>query len=132
MGSKPEVAVLRRFRKLNVLRLLEMQSDLVQQERHYANICSQDAKVDCSTSRSYMKDWSVLNESRGLGSTHQRAAWRKLRDGLEAYSQTQRRYQDSQMTSYRSNGKTMRYYNKYKFVTKMDQASMIWGYYNIG
>ena len=86
MGSKPEMAILRRFRQLNVLRLLEMQSDLVQQEEEYAIVCSMDATVDCSTSRSYMKDWSVLNESRGQGSTHQREAWRKLRDRLDTYS----------------------------------------------
>ena len=88
MGKKPEMAILRRSRQLNILRLLEMQSELMRQETNYAVLCSKDAKVDCSTSRSYMKNWSVLNESQGRGRTYQRDAWRKLRDGLEAYSQT--------------------------------------------
>ena len=86
MGYKPELAALRKFQKLNVLRLLEMQSDLAQQEWDYELLCSLDAKVDCSMTQSYQKDWTALNESQGLGGSLQRDAWRKLRDGLERYS----------------------------------------------
>ena len=86
MGSKPELAVFRQFRTLNALRLLEMQSDLAEQEQNYEYICSLDARVDCSTTRSYSKDWSSLNDSLGIGGTLQRDAWRRLRDGLDSYS----------------------------------------------
>ena len=86
MGCKPELAALRKFQKLNVLRLLEMQSDLAQQEWEYEVLCSLDAKVNCPTTRSYQKDWTALNESQGLTGSLQRDAWRKLRDGLESYS----------------------------------------------
>ncbi len=86
MGCKPEMAILRKFQKLNVLRLLEMQSNLAQQEREYDILCSLDAKVDCPTTRSYQKNWTALDESEGLGGSDQRDAWRKLRDGLESYS----------------------------------------------
>ena len=86
MGCKPEMAVLRKFQKLNVLRLLEMQSDLAQQEWEYELLCSLDAEVDCPATRSYQTNWETLNESQGLGGSLQRDAWRKLRDGLEPYS----------------------------------------------
>ncbi len=86
MGCKPEMAILRKFQKLNVLRLLEMQSNLAQQEWEYDILCSLDAKVDCPTTRSYQKNWTALDESQGLGGSDQRDAWRKLRDGLESYS----------------------------------------------
>lgn len=86
MGCKPELAALRKFQKLNVLRLLEMQSDLAQQEREYEILCSLDAKEDCPTTRSYQSNWTALNDSQGLGYCSQRDAWRKLRDGLGAYS----------------------------------------------
>ena len=86
MSDKPEMAVFRKFRTLNVLRLLEMQSHLMQQEQDYEYICSLDARVDCSTTRSYPKDWEALAESLGKGGTLQRDAWKKLRSGLEAYS----------------------------------------------
>lgn len=86
MGCKPDLAILRRFSKLNVLRLLEMQSDLTQQEWEYELICSMDATLDCPVTRSYPKSWKTLDESQGLGGTYQRDAWKKLRDGLESYS----------------------------------------------
>lgn len=86
MGCKPEMAVLRKFQNLNILRLLEMQSDLAQQEMDYEFLCSLDAKDDCPTTRSYQRDWTALNDSQGLGGSLQRDAWRKLRDGLELYS----------------------------------------------
>ena len=86
MGCRPKLAVLRKFGRLNVLRLLEMQSDLAQQEWEYDVLCSLDKKVDCPTTRSYHRDWTALNESQGLGGSLQRDAWRKLRDGLESYS----------------------------------------------
>lgn len=86
MGCKPEMAVLKKFRTLNVLRLLEMQSDLVQQEKDYEYICSLNARKNCPVTRSYSTDWEALNESLGVGGTLQRDAWRRLRDGLESYS----------------------------------------------
>ena len=86
MGCKPEMAVLRKFQRLNVLRLLEMQSELAQQESDYEMLCSLEANLDCPTTRSYQTDWTALNESQGLGSSLQRDAWRKLRDSLESYS----------------------------------------------
>lgn len=86
MGCKPELAALRKFQKLNVLRLLEMQSELAQQEWEYEHICSEDAKYDCPMTRSYQTNWETLNKSEGVGVSLQRDAWRKLRDGLEAYS----------------------------------------------
>ena len=86
MGCKPELAALRKFQTLNVLRLLEMQSDLVQQEKEYEILCSLDANTNCPTTRSYQTSWTALDESQGLGGPLQRDAWRKLRDGLESYS----------------------------------------------
>ena len=86
MGCNPELAILRKFKRVNILRLLEMQSELVQQEREYDMLCSLDAKVDCPTTQSYPRNWTALNESQGLGGSLQRDAWRKLRDGLESYS----------------------------------------------
>lgn len=87
MGCRPELAILRRFSKLNVLRLLEMQSDLTQQEWEYELICSMDAELDCPVTQTYSKNWKNLDESQGLGGTYQRDAWRKLRGGLESYSE---------------------------------------------
>ncbi len=89
MGCKPELAALRKFQKLNVLRLLEMQSDLAQQEWEYELLCSLDAKADCPTTRSYQKNWNTLNGSQGLGGSLQRDAWKKLKEGLESYSKYQ-------------------------------------------
>lgn len=90
MGSNPELAIFRRFRKLNVLRLLEMQSDLAQQEKDYEYICSLDAEEDCSVTRSYQTSWESLDESRGKGGTQQRDAWRRLCERLETYSKQQK------------------------------------------
>ena len=83
------MAILRKFQKLNVLRLLEMQSDLAQQEMEYEVLCSLGAKVDCPTTRAYQTDWIALNESKGMGGSLQRDAWRKLRDRLDLYSMCQ-------------------------------------------
>ena len=88
MGCKPELAALRKFQKLNVLRLLEMQSNLAQQEWEYELLCSLSAKVDCPTTQSYSKNWKALRESQGLGGSLQRDAWEKIRDGLEQYSKS--------------------------------------------
>ena len=86
MGCKPGMAIFRRFRTLNALRLLEMQSHLVQQEQNYEYLCSLDAKVDCPTSRSYSTNWETLDESSGSSGTLQKDAWREVKDGLESYS----------------------------------------------
>ena len=86
MGCKPEMAVFRKFRTLNVLRLLEMQSDLVKQEEEYEYIRSLDARVECPATRSYANNWETLNESSGAGGTIQRDAWKRLKMGLETYS----------------------------------------------
>ena len=86
MGSNPELAILRRFRKLNVLRLLEMQADLLQQEKDFKFICSLDAEENCPVTQSYQTNWDSLNESQGKGGSQQRDAWRRLREGLDAYS----------------------------------------------
>ena len=86
MGCKPELAVFRRFRSLNVLRLLEMQSNLMQQAQDYKYICSMDAEANCSTTRSYSQNWERLYESSGDGGSLQKDAWKKLSQGLESYS----------------------------------------------
>ena len=86
MGCKPEMAVFRKFRTLNVLRLLEMQSNITQQEKEYEYICSLDARLDCPITQSYPTNWSTLHESKGEGGTLQRDAWMKLKEGLESYS----------------------------------------------
>ena len=86
MGCKPEMAVFRNFRTLNVLRLLEMQSGLIQQEKEYEYICSLDARLDCPITRAYPTNWGILHESKGEGGTLQRDAWTKLKEGLESYS----------------------------------------------
>ena len=96
MGCKPEMAVFRKFRTLNMLRLLEMQSELVQHEQDYHYICSKDTELDCSISRSYAKDWDKLNESLGKGGTRQRDTWRKLRKGLDVYSKAAPRTENMQ------------------------------------
>lgn len=80
------MAVFRRFRKLNALRLLEMQSTIAEQQKDFEYICSLDAAEDCSITRSYQTSWSRLNESKGKGKSLQRDAWGKLRDNLDAYS----------------------------------------------
>ena len=88
MGCKPELAALRKFQKLNVLRLLEMQSNLAQQEREYELLCTLNAQLDCPITQSYSQNWKALNESQGLGGSLQRDAWKKIRDGLETYSES--------------------------------------------
>ena len=92
MGCKPELAALRKFQKLNVLRLLEMQSELAQLEQEFEICCSLDAKVDCPATQSYSRNWETLNESQGLGGSLQRDSWRKLRNGLESYSEYKSTY----------------------------------------
>ena len=86
MGCKPELAVFRRFRSLNVLRLLEMQSNIMQQAKDYEYICKMDAEANCPTTRSYSQNWESLYESSGDGGSLQRDAWRKLSQGLDSYS----------------------------------------------
>ena len=85
MGCKPELAALRKLQKFNTLRLLEMQSQLVQQAEDYEYLCSLDAKVHCPITQSYSTNWETLDEAQGLSGSLQRDAWRKLRDGLEPY-----------------------------------------------
>ena len=86
MGYKPEMAVFRKFRTLNVLRLLEMQSELADQEQEYKNFHLLDAGVECSITKSYAKDWDALNDSQGKSGSLQRDAWRKIKGRLESYS----------------------------------------------
>lgn len=69
-----------------MLRLLELQSDLMQREGDYERIYLQDSQIDCATTQSYQRDWERLDESQGIGGTSQRDAWRDIRDRLDAYS----------------------------------------------
>ena len=87
MGWKPELAILRRFRKANTLRLLEMQADLMRKEQDYEDICAMDAEEHCTITQAYQTNWDVFNTSNGEGGCRQRDAWRSLRDGLELYSE---------------------------------------------
>lgn len=86
MGCKPEMAVFRKFRTLNALRLLEMQSELADHEQEYQNFHLLDAGVECSITKSYAKDWDALNASQGKSGSLQRDAWRKIKERLESYS----------------------------------------------
>ena len=88
MGSQPEMAILRKFRRLNVLRLLEMQSHLTNLEMKYDIISQQDCESDCPLTRLYSKDWDALNKSQGDGAADQRDAWREIRGSLAAYSKS--------------------------------------------
>jgi hypothetical protein len=85
-GCKPELAVFRKFRKLNAVKLLDMQSELVQLEEDYRIICSGDAESKCAVTRTYRNDWDALNKSEGRGGACQRNILRKLRGRLDAYS----------------------------------------------
>ena len=87
MGWKPELAILRRFRRANTLRLLEMQADLMRKEQDYDDICTMDAKNQCPLTQAYQTNWDVFDTSNGEGGCRQRDAWRSLRDGLEPYSE---------------------------------------------
>ena len=124
MGSRPEMAVLRRFRKLNILRLLEMQSNLALLEEDYEAYFAMDAKRNCPTSRSYMKSWTALEESEGLGDTRQRDAWKVLRNELaehSMYGAHNRVYWGLSLMQQ----KIMPYCSKSKSVSKAGPASMI-------
>ncbi|KAM0803918.1 hypothetical protein BDR22DRAFT_886215 [Usnea florida] len=78
MGCKPELAALRKLQKFNVLRLLEMQAQLVQQGEDYEYYCSLDAKAHCPITQTYSTNWEALDEAQGLSGSLQRDAWRKL------------------------------------------------------
>ena len=123
MGYKPELAALRKFQKLNVLRLLEMQSELAQQEREYELICSLDAKVDCPATQSYSRNWKSLNESRGLSGSRQRDAWRNLRNGLESYSECKSTFLHYREVSLRPH-KTWHCYSRSRSLNRIDPVSM--------
>lgn len=122
MGCKPEMAALRKFQKLNILRLLEMQSDLAQKECEYEILCSLDAKDGCPKTRSYQTDWTALNESQGMGGSLQRDAWRKLRDGLESYSMSTSTHFDVREESL-TLAKTMHYYSRSRSASRLDLVS---------
>ena len=86
MACKPEMAVLRRFNALNILRLLEMQSELVDHEQEYYKLCELDAQTDCPATRSYSTNWEALKASKGLSNTLQGDAWKKGKTALRSYS----------------------------------------------
>lgn len=92
MAFKPEMAVFRRFSKLNALRLLELQSELLEQEQEYDYACKLDAVEDCPVTHSYQYNWKSLNDSGGKGGTCQRDKWAKLRERLDLYSEPGNRY----------------------------------------
>ena len=86
MGRRPELGAFRKFRRLNTLRLLEMQSELVDKEEDFEIEWQIDSESSCPVSRSYQYDWESLESSKGDRGTRQRDTWRALRDKLEAYS----------------------------------------------
>ena len=86
MGSHPEMAIFKRFRKLNALRLLEMQSDIMEQQEDWEFLKSIDEKSECPITQSYQISWENLELSEGEGGSQQRNAWRKIKQGLDAYS----------------------------------------------
>ena len=90
MSSKPDLAIFRKFSKLNALRLLEMQSELLGLEQDFEDICELDAAEDCPITRSYQLDWEALNKSEGKGGDKQRDTWRMIRGKLESYSRCMR------------------------------------------
>ena len=84
MGCKPEMAVFRRFRKLNYLRLLEMQSHLAKKEEEYEGWRSLYA--NCPATQSYQVNWEELDKSLDGETPDQVHAWREVREMLPQYS----------------------------------------------
>ena len=124
MGCKPEMAVFRKFRTLNVLRLLEMQSELADREQEYQDLHLLDAGVDCSITKSYAKDWDALNDSQGKSGTLQRDAWRRIKDRLEPYSKQHISAATIVLKVPLTIEQTMRCCNKSRYVSMEDQVSM--------
>ena len=84
MGCKPEMAIFRRFRKLNYLRLLEMQSHLAKKEENYEGW--RTLYASCPATQSYQVNWEALDESLDSETSDQVHAWREVRDMLPRYS----------------------------------------------
>lgn len=96
MASKPQMAAFRKFSKMNVLMLLELQSELLELEKDYEFICKKDARAGCSETQLYQSDWEKLATSGGVGGNIQREAWARLRDRLDVYSKPRQRHECSQ------------------------------------
>ncbi|KAI9728814.1 MAG: hypothetical protein M1834_007200 [Cirrosporium novae-zelandiae] len=87
MGSKPEMAILRTFRKLNVTKLLHMQSEIVRLEEEYKIYWDEDAESKCPITRKYTMNWDTLEKSEGEGGCDQRDRLFTLREKLKEYSE---------------------------------------------
>ena len=87
MSRLPELGIVRRFRELNALHLLSLQSELAWLEADFKNLCAEDTESECATTRLYQCDFRELEKSQGNGGGLQREALRELGGKLEAYSQ---------------------------------------------
>jgi len=84
MARDPGMGIFRRFRKLNALKLLEMQSHLAEQEEDYERCRSLCASNPAT--QAYQTDWKALDESLLTSIGCQAEAWRKTRKMLDRYS----------------------------------------------
>jgi hypothetical protein len=89
MGFFPELAVYRRFAKLNAKNILYLQSELSVLERELQEASREDAQSTNDTRQEYSRTWVTLSHSDLVpeGSPNQWNAFRQIREVLQQYSQ---------------------------------------------
>ncbi|KAH6652864.1 hypothetical protein BKA67DRAFT_567757 [Truncatella angustata] len=87
MSDYSDVAVFRRFRKLNLQSLLHMQAELLHIEQELQEIANEDNESGDPVRRSYQTNWKAMEDSaHSGGDSLQRTKWLEAREKLEKYN----------------------------------------------
>lgn len=86
MSRLPELAVFRRFRELNALYLLSLQSELAKLESEFQELCTEDAESNCPLTRTYQCNFREMESAEGKGGALQRDMLKMIGGKLENYS----------------------------------------------
>jgi hypothetical protein len=82
MGLGSDIAILRRFRRLNMLSLLSLQAELLYLEKEFDEVVDEDVKEG----RDFHMGFSKLFASKDVGDTSQLEKLRDIKDKLKEYS----------------------------------------------
>ena len=89
MGCRPELAIFRKFRTLNTLKLIEMHSHLVQEESKFKHLCALAAQSKDPKTRSSLINWEAMDGIDTSDVILLRETWQNLRNEIDSYSMLQ-------------------------------------------
>jgi len=86
IGSSRELATFRRFDDLNMLRIMRLQSELIDLEDQYNDACNEDDASDDPLRNNYTRSFRDLFDPQHATGNPQRQLFLEINDKLDEYS----------------------------------------------